>query len=240
MRRTLGKATAIVALIGTIGVSATGAAYGATTSSPPSSTSGTSSISTLKAKAASAISKRLTDLGKAVSAVNANSVISATDKSTLLATLNGDTSGLTALGTKIQGDSTRSDVVADYKTIFTGYRVYLLALPQVRFAAACDDITDKIVPRLTDAQNKLQSLLSGADSGKNTPSVQAAMADLATQIGNITSSISGLSGTVLAITPAQYDANHGVLSAPKSSLLAARSDVKTARSDVETVVAALK
>jgi hypothetical protein len=241
MGRFVGKAAATAAVTVGMAVATTGAAYAAgSVSSAPATTSNGASLAAVKAKAAAAISVRLRALNAAMSAVNANRFISSTDKTTLLATLNGDLSGLSALGTKIQGDTTVAQATSDYKTIFLGYRVFALALPQVRFAAACDDITDAVLPRLNDAQSKLQALLSGKDSGKDTPAVQAAMSDLAGQISAATSATSGLSAGVLALTPAQYDANHAILSGPKATLVGARADVHKARQDVATVVAAIR
>jgi hypothetical protein len=129
---------------------------------------------------------------------------------------------------------------SDYQLIFLPYRVYALALPQVRLAAAADDITGGVLPRLTDAQSRLTSLLSGPDSGKNTAAVQAAMSDLAAKIQAITSATSGLSASILALTPAQYDANHTVLAGPRETILSARADIVAARADVITVIGALK
>jgi hypothetical protein len=172
--------------------------------------------------------------------VNTNQVISMSDKSTLLNTLNGDLTGLTALGPKIQADTTVAQAAADYRTIFSAYRVYALALPQVRYAGAVDDITTGVIPRLTDAQSKLSALLAGSASGKHTPAVQTAMKDLAAQIESITSATTGLSSQVLALIPAQYDANHAILSGPRQTLVSTRGDIRTARQDVKTVVAAIK
>ncbi|MDQ1464733.1 MAG: hypothetical protein QOC73_1674, partial [Actinomycetota bacterium] len=187
-----------------------------------------------------AIAQRLTSLSKVIATVNGSSVISAADKATLLGTLNGDVAGLTALGTKIAADTTAQQAATDYKTIFTGYRVYALALPQAHFAMAADALTGTVVPKLTDAQTKLAALLAGADAGKNTPAVQAAMADLATQLAAIGTATNGLSATVLAYTPAQYDANHALLSSARQSLVTARADAKAARADIVTVTKALK
>ncbi len=100
--------------------------------------------------------------------------------------------------------------------------MYALALPQVRYAEAVDDITGGVLPKLTNAQTTLAGLLAGVDSAKNTAAVQASMTDLGKQIAAITSTTNGLSATVLAYTPAQYDANHAVLSQPRASLVAGR------------------
>lgn len=205
-----------------------------------SSATSSTQLAAIQQRAKVAINVRLSALHLAVSDVQDNRFISSSDKSTLLSTLDNDQSGLNALGAKIQSDTTASEALADYRTIFTGYRVFALALPQVRYAAACDDITGTVLPKLTDAQSRLAALLAGPDKSKDSPAVQAAMQDLAAHIQTITSSTNGLSSTVLAITPAQWDANHSILTGPKQTLRTARGDVRTARSDIATVVTEIK
>jgi hypothetical protein len=251
-KATAGLGTAAVVLTGLTGTAladtgsgtSTGPVAASSASPSPSSDSpaahGKQTLATIQQKAAVAISKRLASLSVAINDVNNNAVITPADKTTLLATLNGDVTGLTALGVTIAGDTTAKQAATDYAKIFTSYRVYALALPQVRFAAAADDMTVAVLPKLTDAQTKLAALLAGVDSGKNTPQVQAWMADLAKQITAIGSETNGLSATVLAYTPAQYDANHALLSPARAALAISRDDIKTARSDISNVVKALK
>jgi hypothetical protein len=243
---TVGVTVATCALVGIGGIASAAAATPTVASTPTGTSSaapGTASsdlrLAAIKARAAAAISRRHTSLVANIAGVSANTVINATDKATLLATLNNDLSGLTALGGKIAADTTVAQASADYQTIFTTYRVYALALPQVRYAAATDDITGGVLPRLTDADTKLAALLMGVDSDKDTPAVQAAMTDLGTQITAATSATNGLSASVLALTPAQYDANHALLSGPRATLAGASKDVRAARADVATVMAAL-
>lgn len=198
-------------------------------------------LSQVQQLAAAAISARLTALNAAGGAVNANRWMTTTDKSSAGAIISSDTSGLTALGTKIQSDTTVSQATADYRTIFTGFRVYLLALPQMRLAAANDDITVGALPRLSDAQTRLQNLLAGPDKGKDTPQVQAAMADLAKQISAAQQAVAGLSSaTLLAYTPAQYNADTSLLTPARTAITTARGDLKAARADVTTVLEAIR
>lgn len=246
MGKFIGKITVAVALAGGLAVTSVGTAYaaGSISTAQPSASSGSPStgqgLAAIKARAAAAVSLRLSALNRAIPAVESDKWISASDQPTLLATLNSDVSGLTALGSRIQSDTTSGVALSDYRTIFTDYRVFALALPQARFAAACDDITGGVLPRLQDAQSKLQSLLSGVDSGKDSSGVQAAMADLGSQISAISSATSDLAATVLGYTPSDYDADPGILAGPKSTLLSSRADVKAARDDIATVVAALR
>ena len=237
-RATAGTAVAAAALI-----AMSGTALAATSPAPVASTAPTfqgQNLAAIQKQAAADIARRLSSLSVAINDVTNSTAISAGDKTTLLATLNNDVTGLTALGTTIANDTTAQQALTDSKTIFTGFRVYALALPQVHFAAAADTITVTVLPKLTDAQSKLAALLAGADSGKNTPAVQALMTDLGNQITAITGATTGLSATVLAYTPAQYDANHALLSPARGSLAISRNDIKTARHDVATVVADLK
>lgn len=242
-RATIGLAAAGVTLVG-----AAGSALADTTPAPSSVDSpavtptghGQQSLTAIQQLAAAAIARRLAALNVASNAVTNSTMITAADKTTLHATLGNDVSGLTALGTTIAADTTATKAKSDYQTIFTTYRVYALALPQVHFAQAGDDLTTAVLPKLSDAQARLAALLAGVDASKNTPAVQARMADLATQIAAIGTATNGLSATVLAYTPAQYNANHALLSPSRQSLAIARNDVKTARADIVAVVSALK
>ena len=204
---------------------------------PAASATGSSSVTTsrqsadlaaIKAKAAAAISVRETAVSQAVTAVTNNPYLSSTDRTTLLGVFSADQSGLDALASVIQADTTVIQAGSDYRSIFTTFRVFALLLPQARFAESGDDLTGTVLPRLTNAQSTLEALLTGPDSGKNTPPVQAAMADLATQINSITAETSGLSSTVLAFTPDQYNANPAILAGPRSQLISARADARKA------------
>jgi len=205
-----------------------------------SSTIGGRTLSEVKANAAAAISLRLSALDTAISAVNSNSWLTAGDKSTLLNTLDGDQSGLTALAPKIQADATIAVARSDSQSIYLTYRVFTLAIPQARLSAATDDITGGVLVRLNDAKSRLTALLSGSDSGKDTPAVQALMSDLANRIQSVTTATSGLSTSILALTPSEYDANYTVLASPRETLLNSRSNLIGARTDIETVVGDLK
>jgi hypothetical protein len=198
----------------------------------------TKTLPQIQAAGAAAIAARESTLTTALNAVNANTQITSSDRATLVATLTSDQSGLTALGQTLAADTTVPQAAADYKTIFTGFRVYLLAVPQVHFAAAADTITVTILPALTDAQQELAAVLA-AEPSKDTPAVQAAMADLATRITDIGTLTDGLAPSVLADTPAQYDANHALLAAPRASLTTAQADAGRARADIVAVTKAL-
>jgi hypothetical protein len=199
----------------------------------------TTGLGALQAKAATDITTRLDALNRTIPKVSANQIITAADRATLLATLNADVTGLAALAKTIAADTTTAQASADTKTIFATYRVFALAIPQVAYAAAAADITVAELPALIDAQQGLAAVLE-VETAKNTSAVAASMTDLGQQIAALTSSTNGLSGMVLAYTPAQYDADPGLLSAPRQTLASAQADVASAKNDITAVTGALQ
>ena len=126
-KATAGLGTAAVVLIGLTGTALADTGTPAVSSASPAATPTAAphgkSLAEIQAAAAAAISRRLSSLSVAINDVNNNTVITPGDKTTLLATLNGDVTGLTVLGVTIAGDTTAKQAATDYATIFTSYRV---------------------------------------------------------------------------------------------------------------------
>jgi hypothetical protein len=198
------------------------------------------SLAAIQANAKVKTTERVGALNTTIATINKAADISTADRSTILATLNGDLAGMNTVAAKIAADTTVAAAVADYQTIFTGYRVYAVAIPQSRFAAAADRLTSTSLPKLGDAQTKLTAALAGPDAAKSTPALQADLTDMAAQIAAATAAINGVSAESLAVTPAAYNANHGVMSPIRASVQSALTDVKKASSDGKTVLAAIK
>jgi hypothetical protein len=184
--------------------------------------------------------QRIGSLNTAIARINAAKDITDSDRSTILATLNADVAGMNTVEAKIAADTDVATAAADYKTIFTTYRVYAVAIPQARFAAAADRMTGGAIPRLTDAETKLAAALSGPDAGKSTPALQADLTDMQNQIAAATSGLNGVAAAALAVTPADYNANHSVLDSERNAVKSAIGDVKKAASDGKTILAAIK
>ena len=74
----------------------------------------------------------------------------------------------------------------------------------------------------------------------NQAQLQPLLDDLNSQIGAATNATNGLAATVLAFTPAQWNANQNLLAAARSSAQSAGGALKQGRSDVEGIVQDLK
>jgi hypothetical protein len=232
-RRLLTVATATLACLAT----AQGA-MAATPSTTPSAAPRT--LAAVQASGAKATSDRISAINAAIPRVTANSTLTAADKSTILATLNKDLAGMTSLAAKIAADTTVEQASTDYRTIFLTYRVFAVALPQAAYASAADDLTDTTLPNLLIAQKSLAALLSGPEAAKNTPALQAQLADMSSKIATAQGAITGVAARALAVTPSEYDANHQILTQVRQSVATALAAAKAAAADGASITAALQ
>ena len=189
----------------------------------------------IKAQAATDITDRVDALNAAIAKVNGAKGLGS-DQGTLASYLGTDIAPLQQLNQKIQGDPTVQEAAADFKTIFTDFRVYVLVLPASRIAADADRITTTAIPDLTSDAAKAQAHVNPTNQAE----LQPLITDLNSQIGTATNATNGLAATVLAFTPAQWNADNGLLGPSKSSDQAAVGAVQKGRSDVRQIVQDLK
>src|SRR5262249_12973227 len=84
------------------------------------------------------IDLRLATLAGLKLAINSATDLTSAHKSTLLDLVGSDVSGLNGLRTKIAAETTISAVKADGRSVVVDYRIYMLAVPQVRFTIGSD------------------------------------------------------------------------------------------------------
>ena len=215
-------------------------ADGTATPAPSPAPSSGRTLAAIQANAKTKTSARIVSLNSAIGKITAAADISSSDRAAILATLNGDVAGMNTVEAKIAADTTIASAAADYKTIFTQYRVYAVAIPQSRFAAGADRMTSTTIPKLTDAQTKLAAALAGPDASKSTPALLADLADMSTQISAASTALNGIAAQALAVTPSAYDSNHSVMSPIHAAVTTAIADLKKAHTDGQTVLAAIK
>lgn len=212
-----------------------GEGAGAATAPPAAGSSAVpTTLAGIKAKAATDITDRVNKLNEAIGKVNAAKELGA-GQGTLVSYLSADIVPLQQLNQKIQGDTTSAQAAQDFGTIFSDYRVYALVLPVSRIAADADRTTT-VIPKLTADAAKAQARVNPGNQAE----VQPLIDDLNNQIGTATNATNGLAATVLAFTPAQWNANHDLLAASRSSDQAAVAALKKGRSDLQQIVQDIK
>jgi hypothetical protein len=202
---------------------------------PPSATQRRPRWRGIKARAATDITDRVNKLNGAIARVNGAKELGA-GQGTLVSSLGTDILPLQQLNQKIQGDTTVAQAAQDFGSIFNGYRVYVLVLPASRIAAASDRATATAIPNLTSYAANVQARANPGNQAQLQPLID----DLNSQIGTATNATNGLAATVLAFTPAQWNADHDLLAASRSSDHAAIGALEKGRSDVRQIVQDLK
>ncbi|MGN6325690.1 hypothetical protein [Pseudolysinimonas sp.] len=200
----------------------------------PTATHAAASLSDIQAKGAAATSKRIASLTAEISKITSAKGISSSDQSTVLATLNADVTGMKTLATKIAADTSVSTARTDYRSIYETYRVYVVALPQARITAAADRLTGTAIPRLQQVSSKLATRVSGNSD------LQAKLDDLNAQLKTASSDTDGLAAAALAVTPADFNANHSAMTGLHDKAKAALAAVKQAAQDAKAIHQGLK
>lgn len=206
----------------------------------PTSTAHSKTLAAIQAEAKIKTGKRIASLGTAITKVTADKTLTDSDRATILKTLNADLDGMKSTESTIAADTDAAAAAKDYATIFTAYRVYAVALPQSRAAAAADRMTSTAIPRLTTAQKKLSDALAGKFASKSTDALQADLADMTKQIDAASALLDGLAADALAVTPATYNSNHDVMKPIRADIATAVADLKKAHADGKTVAAAIR
>lgn len=217
-----------------------GSAFATSTTTPPAKQA---AIDALKAKCDTAISERLTEIGRLTARIGSATHLGG-DQGTLLTIFNdpsnGATAGLTALKAKIDDPNGDPNLKADCDSIYTNFRIYALRVPQVRLVVAADDETAAIT-RLTTTATNLQKLIDSVkDSGKDLDGAKAALADMNAKLADATSRVAGVSSSVIGYSPSDWNANHGLLVPAVAKVKATRADIRAAVVDAHTVVSDLR
>ncbi len=234
----LGAATVASAALGAATVSLSGSA-GATTPNRAGGSSlskhvgthaaaaATPTLTGVQAEAAAAVKQRIASLDAAVSRVGATTDLGS-GQSTLSAYLGTDIQPLLQQGRTVAADSDVVQAQKDYQDIFSGFRVYRLVIPAAAIAGQADRVANTEVPGLTAAAAKAQ----GAVNSRNEATIEPLVQDIDHQIAAASTATQGLAATVLAYTPAQWNADYSLLSPAASSVTTANAAIHRAQADV--------
>lgn len=228
--RTLAK----VGLIAAVGVAGVAIGGGPAQAAEPS-------LTVLKADVTKRIDLRLAALAKDTVAINGAKHLAAADKATLTSLDSQDTAAMTALRTKVAGETTAAAIKADATSMVDDYRIFILVGPKVRLTIAGDAEHDAIA-RLQTAHDKLAGLVAKAKAaGQDTAAAEQNLADMATAITKATTDINGQVAAVLAIQPGPDGAAiRAKVAGVKAALGTGRTDLKSAVADAKKVTAFLK
>ncbi len=192
------------------------------------------------AKGDQEISRRLTSLASLANKINAATKLTSSDKTTLTNEVNDTISGLNALKTKLDSDTTIAAARADAQSIYTEYRVYALVAPKVNLIKVADD-QQVVEQKLQTLIQKFQTRINAAKSkGKEVSALQDTLSDMTSKVTAAQGISSSIENKVIGLQPTDYNSDHALLSGDSAQLKTAHTDNMAAFSDAKQIVAGLK
>jgi hypothetical protein len=243
MKQTTIKRTAAAfsAAIGVIGLAIMPAsALRAASTAPASGTADQAKVKLIINRGNSEITRRLATLNTLSGKISSAAKLNAADRNTLSSEVTTETSGLTALKTKLDADTTVADARADAQSIIDGYRVYALVVPKVNLVKTADD-QQVAEDKLSVLATKLQSRIDTAKTaGKNVTSLQNGLTAMSGKISAAQTISASLETSVVSLQPSDYNSNHSVLSGDRNQLKTAQNDIQAAVQASSTIITGLK
>lgn len=197
-----------------------------------------------RTKALAQIDTRIKALSVLQARINEMQRVSASQKTSLNATLQTAIGEMTTLKAKIAADTDNAVLKADIQSITKSYRIYLLVLPQGRITAAADRImgTSAI---LTELAGKLQVRITEAQAaGKDTTALTASLTDMNAKIADANVQANAAITLIANLKPdngdkAVFEANQKALKDARAKIKLGTTDLQAARKDAGSIIKGL-
>ncbi len=190
-------------------------------------------LANLHTLADNAITQRLTLLNTVSTRISGLVKLSSTQKTQYVNEITMDVNGLTSLKTKADADTDLPTLRADYRSIFTTYRIYVEFLPQLHLLVASDTmgVTDT---KLSDLATKLQSRIQ---TDGNPSNMTGLLSDMQAKISEANTQYNNVESQVTSLTPQSYNSDP---TGTTATLKNARSEIQTGAEDLKAAFADAK
>jgi hypothetical protein len=214
-------------------VSSTATTASSNPTNPSSPTSPTNpagrDLETLRAKCLAAIDVRLPALAAARADAVGNQHLTDDHRAALTANIDETTARLHTLADGIKADTDLATLRDHCRSIFEDNRVFALVLPRTRLVVGADTAADAGA-KLHDVAGKLADAIAKEEAaGRDMGQAKADLDAMKAQIASAVAAAGTVPGSVLGLSPADWNANHDVLQPARQSLRVARTDLKVAR-----------
>ncbi len=197
-------------------------------------------MNNLKTRADNEVSRRVTSLSSLISRINLMKHLSASQKSTFIASINSQINSLNTLKTKLDNDTDLTTLKTDVQSIVDSYRVFVVYMPQIELLAAADRIDD-IAMKLNDLATKLQIRLTSASArGNNITSLETTLKDMTSKVADAVTQYNNVDSSIIPLTPTGYPGNKTTLIAARKMIQTGHQDLVAALQDAKTIIQGLK
>ena len=194
---------------------------------PASAARSTEDGNRLRDRCLHAVDRRLDRLDRANERISGARRLADEHRRLLTDQLTATADSLTKLRGKIASESGDA-LKADCRSVAVDYRVFVLVLPRARLVAA-GDAELKAVGRFEDVAEKLEMAIDKAsDAGKDVTEERVDLASMRSYVESARDGASGIAGSILDLTPADWNDDHTVLDQARKSAIDARLDLRSA------------
>jgi len=220
----------------TTGLAAVLAAGSVVLLATPAQADDATAVDRAKAEITRRIDLRLAALLRFEAALTAAAHLTDAHESTLKDLVADDRTGLTALKTKVAGETTLAALRADAASMVNDYRIFILVGPKVRLTIAADHQA-AAVARLQTAHDNLATAVAQAKAaGKDVAAAEQDLADMQAAIDKAKTGLAGQVDTLLAIQPGpDGNAIRAKVGAVRRALGQVRLDLRTALAEARAV-----
>ena len=184
------------------------------------------------------VTMRIDVLNKLSDRIQGLKNVSVTQKASIAAEVQTQSTTLNALFAKIQAEASStmtlgstSPLRMDIKSIADAYRIYMLIIPQGSLLSAADRV-NTIATSLTTIAAKLQVRITAAQSaGKDVTALNASLADLTAKVADAQVQATAATTAVSGLTP--DNGNATIQASNTAALKTGRADIKTATADLQ-------
>ena len=200
------------------------------------------SIDTLRAFGDCEIDRRFATLNQLNVKISGSKVLTSSDGAALSGEVASTKSGLTALKTQIDAESSQAALKTEVRDIATNYRVYLLVAPKVNLVNGADGVAAAQVSFDKISTNLTARIAAAKAAGKDTTAAQADLDAMNAAVAKAAGLAQPIPAALLPLTPAQYNGGTAgpAIKSARADLVQARGLLKSARADAQACRAALK
>ncbi len=196
-------------------------------------------LEAVRARCLEAVRARLAALDSASGRLAASEAVTDEHQAALEAILSATGDSLTALAADITADTDAEGLKAHCRSIFEDHRVFALVLPRTRLVVGSDAAVAG-AGKLVEMAGRIEEAIDEAEAGGTDVTEARAMLEaMRAAIASGQASATGVPGLVMDLTPADWNANHEVLTPARQALRSAAADLHEARQLGRQIVAGL-
>jgi len=192
-------------------------------------------IDRLKSLANKELARRIDALQKIITKINEVKRLTPAQKASLVSQVRTEIASLTALQTKIQGDTDLVTLQADTQSVIKDYRVFALFIPEIYLITSANRVLD-IADNMSSVAGKLQARITEDKAkGDDVTKLQTLLTDMNAKIADGKTQANNAINLVLPLTPAGFPANKTVLESARKLVQTAHQDLMDAFHDGQQI-----